>query len=63
MIPLWRQGGRPNYAFKLTSRRTWSAAEAARSNSTGAASRCLQVATRCVQLIGGKQRAATLRRA
>jgi hypothetical protein len=52
-----------NSAFKLASRRIWSGAEAPRPNSTGAASRCLRVATRCTQLIGGKQRAATLRRA
>ena len=48
----------PNLAFNRTSRRILPAAEAARSNSTGAASRCLQVATRCMQLIGGKRHAA-----
>jgi hypothetical protein len=47
-----------NIAFNRTSRRMLPAAKAARSNSTGAASRCLHFATRCMQLIGGKQRAA-----
>ena len=47
-----------NFAFNRTSRRILPAAEAARSNSTGAASCRLHLATRCVQLIGGKRHAA-----